>query len=178
MIEELDNLQSQLQAQKKALQKSRIEVLEKGAKYAFFSTASQTAIAVLNERFGTSFTKDIQEKVIKQLSTNIKDYKETQDQASQWGNSIKADIESVFEKQDGNINSLFINEFARKNLLFIFLCFLLILAAILFPLCLANMGVNSIVQTFAGIVPLLSAIPIAQGLLKKGQTIYRTHLIS
>jgi predicted KAP-like P-loop ATPase len=172
VIEDLDNLQSQLQKQKKELQKSRAEVLEKGAKYAFFSTASQTAIAVLNERFGTSFTKDIQEKVIKQLSTNIKDYKETQDQASQWGNSIKADIESVFEKQDGNINSLFINEFARKNWLFIFLCFLLILAAILFPLGLANMGVNSIVQTFAGIVPLLSAIPIVQGLLKKGQTIY------
>ncbi len=59
-----------------------------------------------------------------------------------------------------------------KNKFLVTLCLIFLLGAVFVPLGLAQLGAESLTQAFAGLAPLLSVIPMVQGLLKKGQNLY------
>ena len=171
-IENLKQVEKKLTEKQKELKTKQDKILKGTLENKLFLATSQTLLVILNQRLGTSFAKDFQEKVLTQLTKTVEDTKETFSQANQWHDSIKVDIENVFEQEDSLINWRFIQEFIRKNRLLILLCLTLVVVAILLSSILAANGFNQLTQIFAGITPLFGAIPIAQGLFKKGQTLY------
>lgn len=184
--EALDNLkivEERLDSYKSSLNQKRAKILQNQTKYTILRATSQTTLSLLNNRLGDHFVKKLQNETIKQLQKVPKDSSEVLDQSINWIDLVHSDIERVFEKQEAQIDWQFIRNFICKNILLILFCFSLILLAIFFPQVLEILKpslpsyytqwlTDSITQTIVRITPLLSILPIAQGLLKKGQTLY------
>ncbi len=134
-IANLEQLKSELEEKKKHLQQKPAELLSDQTKReAFFSTASQKAISILQKRLGKNFTDEIQN----ELTAKLKEIKGTTTDLNQFYDLVKDDIESVFEKKETQIDLQFIKKFASKNYPFILICLALILTAIFLPLAVAE----------------------------------------
>ena len=169
-IANLETLKSTLQKTKEDLQKKPVEILNNQLKRkAFFDTASQKAIAILQKRLGKNFTDEIK-KDLKQKLTRIED---TTTDLNQFYDLVKDDIETVFEKKETQIDIQFIKEFTAKNYLFILICLSLIFLAILIPLALAQWVTNNLIaQIISATTPLIAAIPFAKTTIQRGRKLY------
>ncbi len=169
-IADLEALKSTLQETKENLQKKPVEILNDHVKRkAFFDTASQKAIAILQKRLGKNFTDEIK-KDLEQKLTKIQD---TTTDLNQFYDLVKDDIETVLEKKETQIDIQFIKEFTVKNYLFILICLSFILLAIFIPIALPESIKNNLVaQIISATTPLVAAIPFAKTTIQRGRKLY------
>jgi len=174
-IKKIEYIQSELEKQKTELQNKHNEILDQQTQKQIFSAVSKAAIAIFDKRLEDPLIKEILAEKLKKSEKYVSELKSTSEDANKFFDSIKIE----FKKQEKIINFSFIKKFISKNIFLIFLCGLLIFAAIFIPNELikwdfiSKFGLDErLVQVCGFLSPLLGAIPFLKGLIKKGQTLY------